>query len=218
MAKERKSAAEQKYEKAEKKVEHWISSSRIQALADGVFAFAMTLLVLNLILPDPIDLPPEAQLNQLLVEQSRAFFNYMLSFILLAIFWTVHTQQFHVIKATNSTHTWINLAILMFVVLIPFSTSVMADYPNDSIANALFATNLFIVGSAYFMNWAYATSKHRLIDKDIDEGAIEIAKRRSIVTPAVSLVAILVAFVAPEYATLTFLFIPVLGIVIGIRH
>ncbi|MBD3398246.1 DUF1211 domain-containing protein [Candidatus Micrarchaeota archaeon] len=217
MAEEKKSAAERKYEKAEKKVEHWISSSRIQALADGVFAFAMTLLVLNLILPDPINLPPEAQLNQLLVEQTRAFFNYGLSFILLAIFWTVHTQQFHVIKATNSTHTWINLMILMFVVLIPFSTSVMADYPNDTVANALFAANLFIVGSAYFLNWAYATSKHRLIDKDIEERAIEIAKRRSLLTPAVSIIALVVAFIAPEYAALTFLLIPIVSVIIS-RH
>jgi uncharacterized membrane protein len=218
MAKGKKGNSQLKDEKAGEKVERWVSSARIQALADGVFAFAMTLLVLNLVLPDPIHLPPETQLNELLVKQARAFFNYVLSFILLAIFWTVHTQQFHVIKATNSTHTWINLIILMFVVLIPFSASVMADYPNDTLANALFAANLFVVGGAYFMNWAYATSKRRLISGEIEERAIEMAKKRSLITPVVSMLAFAVAFIAPEYSAFTFLLIPALGALMEFRN
>ncbi len=202
---------EENVQEAEKKVEHWISTARLQSLTDGIFAFAMTLLVLNLILPDPANLPPETQLNNLLLGQLRAFYNYILSFILLAIFWTIHSKQFHAIKGTTQTHTWINLAILLFVVLIPFSTSVMADYPDDTTANILFATNMLVVGIAYFLNWAYASSeKHKLLETNIDAIAISISKRRGMIIPIVSVLAIIVAIYSPEYTGLCFLLIPIL--------
>ena len=204
-------AADKKAAKVDKVVEKWISSARLQSLTDGIFAFAMTLLVLNLILPDPANLPPETQLNDLLWKQSRAFYNYVLSFILLAIFWMIHTQQFHVIKGTNRMHTWINLTVMLFVVLIPFSTSVMADYPQDTVANVLFSLNMFIVGMLYYFNWSYASSdKHRLIDPSMDDRAIEVAKRRGLMVPVVSIIALIMAFIAPEYTGLCFLLIPVI--------
>ncbi len=206
-------AADKKTAKVEKVVEKWISSGRLQSLTDGIFAFAMTLLVLNLILPDPANLPPETQLDDILWKQSRAFYNYVLSFLLLAIFWTIHTQQFHVIKGTNQTHTWINLIIMMFIVLIPFTTSVMADYPADTIANVIFSLNLFIVGMLYYFNWSYAASdRHRLIDSAVDEQAIELSKRRGLIVPGVSILALIVAFVAPEFTAFCFLLIPILKI------
>ena|GEM_PF-187729 len=204
-------ASDKKVEKAEKTAATWISSSRIQSLTDGIFAFAMTLLVLNLILPDPANLPPETQLNDILLKQVQAFYNYVLSFILLAIFWTINTQQFHVIKGTNQTHTWINLTIMLFVVLIPFSTSVMADYPTDTTANVLFSMNMFIVGALYSLNWNYAVSdKHKLIDSSANAEAIEISKRRGLIVPIISIVALVVAFIAPGFTGLCFLFIPIL--------
>jgi len=206
-------AADKKAEKVEKTVDKWVSSSRIQSLTDGIFAFAMTLLVFNLILPDPVNLPPETQLNDLLLKQTQAFYNYILSFILLAIFWTIHTQQFHVIKGTNQTHTWINLTIMLFVVLIPFSTSVMADYPSDTLANVLFSLNMLVVGSLYYFNWSYASSdKHRLIDSSVDEQAIEVSKRRGLIVPFVSILALILAFVAPAYTGFCFLLIPILKV------
>ncbi len=203
-------AADKKAVKVDKIVEKWVSSARLQSLTDGIFAFAMTLLVLNLILPDPANLPPQTQLDDLLWKQSRAFYNYVLSFILLAIFWMIHTQQFHVIKGTNRTHTWINLTVMLFVVLIPFSTSVMADYPHDTAANVLFSLNMFIVGMLYYFNWSYASSdKHRLIEPDVDDQAIEVAKRRGLMVPFVSIIALIVAFISPEYTGLCFLLIPI---------
>ena len=203
-------AADKKAAKVEKVVDTWISSGRLQSLTDGIFAFAMTLLVLNLILPDPANLPPETQLNDILWQQSHAFYNYLLSFILLAIFWTVHTQQFHVIKGTNRIHTWINLTIMLFIVLIPFSTSVMADYPEDTTANVLFSLNMLIVGLLFYLNWTYAASdKHRLIDSSIDDQAIIVSTRRALITPIVSIIALILAFVAPDYTGLCFLLIPI---------
>lgn len=189
----------------------WMSTERLEALADGIFAFAMTLLVLNLLLPDPSNLPPETQLHEMLLGQGKAFFNYVLSFLLLAIFWMVHTQQFHMIKGTNHVHLWINVIILMFIVLIPFSASIMSDYPDDPIANFFFAANMFIVGVLYYLNWSYATEGHRLIEKETDAQKILASKRRSLLVPLVSLIAMGLAFAAPGFVGISYILIPILG-------
>lgn len=121
-----------------------LTTRRIEALADGIFAFAMTLLVLTLTLPDATQ--TKLSLSQLLADQWPKFFNYALSFALLAIFWIVHHQQFHFIRRTDRTHIWINIGILMFVALVPFTTDVAGDYSRQTIAELLFSGNLLILG------------------------------------------------------------------------
>ncbi len=64
----------------------------------------------------------------LLYSQMHRFFNYALSFLLLSIFWIVHHQQFHVIKRSDQRLLWINIFILMFVALMPFSTDLVGDF------------------------------------------------------------------------------------------
>ena len=191
----------------------WMKPSRIQALADGIFAFAMTLLVLNLILPDPTNLPQETELHEMLLEQAQAFYNYALSFLLLAIFWMIHSQQLHIIKETSLTHLWMNMIILLFIVLVPFSTSLMSDYPTDTLANLVFAVNMFIIGALYYFNWHYAVKGRNIIDDKIDIKRVEVARRRSLLTPCIAVIAIVLAFIAPEFTGLSFLLIPILRFV-----
>jgi len=188
----------------------WMRPERIRSLMDGIFAFAMTLLVLNLILPDPSDLPPETQLHNMLLGQAQSFFNYALSFLLLAIFWMIHSQQIHILKQTDFTHIWMNMIILMFIVLVPFSASVMSDYSSDTLANLAFASNMLIIGVLYYFNWHYAIGKHKLIAEEIDVKRVELARKRSLLTPFVSVIAMVLAFVAPEYTGMSYLLIPIL--------
>src|SRR4030043_908078 len=131
-----------------------LTTRRIEARADGIFAIAMTLLVLTLSLPDMMD--TKLSLSQLLAEQWPKFFNYALSFVLLAIFWMVHHQQFHVIRRTDRIHVWINIGILMFVALMPFSTDVVGDYSGETMAELGFRANLMILGLLFLLNWGYS--------------------------------------------------------------
>ncbi len=188
----------------------WMRPDRIRSLMDGIFAFAMTLLVLNLILPDPSNLPPETQLHNMLLGQMQSFFNYALSFLLLAIFWMIHSQQIHILKKTDFKHIWLNMIILLFVVLVPFSTSLMSDYSDDTLANLAFAFNMFIIGVLYYFNWHYAIGKKNLIADDVDVKRVKLARKRSLLTPLVSVLAVVLAFVAPEYTGLAYLLIPIL--------
>jgi uncharacterized membrane protein len=186
-----------------------LTTNRIETLTDGIFAIAMTLLVLNIHLPEA-GVTNQPELYALVIAQSRLFYNYALSFILLAIFWIIHHQQFHYIKRTDRRHLWLNIFILMFVCLMPFSTSLTGDYHGDWMAGLFFGSNMFILGVLFYLNWIYATKDYRLVDRDLDPHRIAIGKRRSAVTPLVSLLAIALSLIIPTMASYSYILIVVI--------
>ncbi|HEX7363624.1 MAG TPA: TMEM175 family protein [Dehalococcoidia bacterium] len=185
-----------------------LSTSRLEALTDGIFAIAMTLLVLTLTLPD--NTTTRLPLSQLIVEQWPKFFNYALSFLLLAVFWIVHHRQFHFIRRTNSSHLWINIGILMFVALVPFTTDVVGDYSGHTPAEILFSSNLLILGLLFLLNWWYACWHHRLVAPDLDREIILRGIRRSSITPIVALISIVLSLFIPRWALTVYMLIPVI--------
>jgi uncharacterized membrane protein len=185
-----------------------LSTRRIEALADGIFAFAMTLLVLTLTLPDATQ--TKLSLSQLLLAQWPKFLNYALSFALLAIFWIVHHQQFHVIRRTDRSHIWINIGILMFVALVPFTTDVAGDYSRQTLAELLFSANLLVLGLLFLLNWTYACWHHRLVDADLGRKAIFRGTVRSCILPAVAAVSMIIALFIPRWGLTVYLLIPII--------
>lgn len=183
------------------------STRRIEALSDGIFAIAMTLLVLSLRLPGTSE---HESLHDLLFGQMHVFVAYALSFILLAIFWIIHHQHFHSIVRTNRVHLWINIIILLFVALMPFSSSLVGDYPSESLSKGFFDLNMFALGMLFYGNWWYASKNHRLIDPDLSEERITMVKRKGQIIPAVSLVAFSLSMVVPDWSSLAYLLIPFL--------
>jgi len=186
-----------------------MTTGRIETLTDGVFAIAMTLLVLNLGLPQLNENLSGLELHSLLLQQAHKFFNYALSFVLLAVFWVVHHWEYHFIKRTNRTHLWINIFILMFVALVPFSTSLMGDYPNDWMAELFFAANLFAVGVLFLANWLYATKVAFLVDVEATPKRVSLGIRRGLVVPGVSLVAMILVLLKMPSAHI-YLLIPII--------
>ena len=109
--------------------ENEITTQRVEALTDGVFAIAMTLLVLDL------KIPPEVRhaapdLLSALWAQSDKFICYFWGFLLLGVFWITHVRKFRVLRGSDTKHIWLNLLILIFVCLIPFSRLIFGDQPN----------------------------------------------------------------------------------------
>lgn len=187
-----------------------MTTRRIETLTDGIFAIAMTLLVLNLDLPEVGKELTEAGLHDLLIAEMPIFFNYALSFILLAIFWIIHHQQFHFIKRTDRKHLWISIFTLMFIALIPFSTSLVGDYPDDRMAEFFFGSNMFALGVLFNRNWAYATKGHRLVEASLDPRRIALGKKRGAVIPLVSLLAVLLSLIHPRLSSYTYILIPII--------
>ena len=187
-----------------------LTTLRLETLTDGIFAIAMTLLVLNLNIPESMRQIDDGELHQLLLSQAHKFVNYILSFVLLAVFWILHHNEFHFIKRTDRTHIWINTLLLMFIVLIPFSTSLIGDFSNDWMGSFFFACNLFILGTLFYANWTYATHNNRLVNADMDPRRVLIGKRRGLVVPCLSLAAMIMSFINVSSTHYIFLAIPLI--------
>ena len=126
---------------AKHRAENEIEFSRIVAFSDGVFAIAITLLVLNLGVPEHIrhdDLWP------VLRDQGQDLFAYALSFAVIGRFWVVHHRFFSEITAFDGRLLVLNLFYLAWIVLIPFSSQVLGDHGDDTAAIVLYAANLAI--------------------------------------------------------------------------
>ena len=196
-----------KMKKEEKK--DILSKHRIEALFDGVFAIAMTILVLNISVPPDLKISnPDALLNAL-QKMTPTFFNYVISFIILASFWVNNNHQFRYIKQTDKTHLWLYLWNLMFIVLIPFSTSLMGDYSGLIFAELFFHLNLLIIGIISIITWHYIVKNHHLLQQDkYDILVIRKGRNKSLVFIIVPLIAICVTFWLPEWSTLSYVLIP----------
>ncbi len=196
-----------------------LTTRRIEALTDGVFAIAMTLLVLTLDLPQVSrGMMTKYQLHEFLFSQWYVFYNYALSFILLAVFWVIHHVQFHLIQRTDRIHLWINMIILLFIALVPFSTSLVGDFHGEPLAEFFFSTNLFIIALLFLLNWLYSSYHHRLISKEMPEKEMKKITLRNLVFPAVALLSVVLSVFWPAHSSEAFLLIPLLLLLPPLRH
>jgi uncharacterized membrane protein len=181
----------------------WMTTKRLETLVDGIFAIAMTLLVLSLNVPQiPYPATNEAILKSLII-MSPQFLIYVLSFILLATFWRINHSQFYLIKKTNQTLLWINVFWLLLVALVPFSTNLVGDYGYLTVSMVFFNMNLFLIGVFFNLNWYYA-DKYDFIDKKEDKISINARKKLNLALPSFALLAMLLAFISPEYSPLVY--------------
>ena len=195
---------------------HQLSTRRLEALSDGIFAFAMTLLVLDLQFPDAAA-TSGTPLSTLLFGQIPRFFNFFLSFVLLAVFWIIHNQQFHHIKRTDKQHLWINIGLLAFIVLIPFSASLEGDFEGQMPSELFFAGNMFVVGLFFLANWAYAAVGKHFTDEALEEKFIRDSLVSSMIIPSVALLAMVTALFIPQHSSDCFLLIPIILVGLGFR-
>ena len=123
-----------------------ISKSRIETLTDGVFAIVMTLLVLEIAVPQLSHSEAAIELPKQLLELWPVILRYGTSFIILDFFWIGHDYQFHYVKWANRTLLWITIFYLMFVAFVPFSTSLIGEYGDQQISVIIYGINISIVG------------------------------------------------------------------------
>ncbi len=122
----------------------------------------------------------------------------------------MHHNQSHFIQHTDRNHVWINIRTLMFIALIPFSSSLVNKFPADSLAEIFLAANMFIVGALNYWNWAYATRDHKLVSESVRPSFISAEKKRLLIFPIVSMLAILVALMHPSISLYILRIAPVL--------
>ena len=187
-----------------------ISKGRLETMVDTIFAFAMTLLVLGMVMPQFSAKQAVSELPAYLEKLLPQFILFIIAFLILAFFWIEHHRQFHHLRIVNPTILRFNIAILIFIVLIPFTTDVSGVYDGVIIAVILFHANLLIVGALFLGQWTYICRSNHLCDTEFD-----IAKERSrfwilVTVPSVAFFGIVVAFYSPPYSLLVYLLIPVI--------
>jgi uncharacterized membrane protein len=181
-----------------------LTKGRVEALTDGIFAFAMTLLVTTLDFP-------KADLAVPFTLHLPDFTNYAIAFVVLAGFWVAHHHLFHHVRFIDRTLLWMNVLSLLFVALVPFSTDIAGDYTNLPVTSIFFEANLLVIGLSLFFIWRYATAGRRLVDPDLGERTVRLEARRCLVIPAVSAVGILIALLGSDWSTLVYVATPALS-------
>lgn len=155
-----------------------ISKRRLEAPVDAVFAIVMTLLVLEITMPQLSHSEASTELTKELVQLWPVFLSYATSFIILGFSWIGHIDRFHFIKRVNRTFLWVTILYLMLIALIPFSTALLGEYGEQQVSVIVYGINLFIIASWVNVNWWYATKNRLLIDGDSDPSIIRAISRR----------------------------------------
>ena len=180
-----------------------LTKARIEALTDGIFATVMTVLVLGLTVPVPN--LPESELASQIRGHWPNYLAYAFSFIVLGVYWIGHLNQFHYIKQSDRVFLWVNILFLLTIGFVPFSTSLLGLYPFSPTAVRVYGANLAATGLALYAVWWYATSQHRLVEKDLDPHIVSLAKRRISVGPIVSLLGIGFSFLDTRISLVLYL-------------
>jgi len=172
----------------QKNSESIISKNRLEALVDGVFAFAMTLLVVGLSVPDIPKADAAIELPQHIATMFPEFLSFIIAFLVLASFWIVHHEHFHYLRSVNGWVLWLNIFILIFVVLVPFSTNLSGDYPHVPIAPFIFHLNMLALGTLFLIQWQYIIRRPALLVAPIHPGRIQdaIMERFVVIFSAIS--------------------------------
>jgi len=145
------------------------SADRLAALSDGVFAFAMTVLALDLHVPAAFTVHSEAELGRALVELSPRLLTYLMSFLTLGIFWVGQNTQHDLLERSERGYAWIHIAFLMAVTLVPFSTSLLAEFIAYRTALFVYWFNIAFLGATLLAGW-YSARALGLVKRDAPEG------------------------------------------------
>jgi uncharacterized membrane protein len=159
------------------------NAERLAALSDGVFAVAMTLLVLDLHAPASEPIHNETDLLQALLELGPRLLVYLMSFLTLAIFWVGQQTQLNFLVRSDRNLTWLHLAFLCSVSLMPFSTQFVASFIAFRVVLLLYWFNILVLGVMLLLCWRY-TITAGLARADTDAARIVWVRRRIVIGQA----------------------------------
>ncbi len=170
------------------------SAERINAISDAVFGVAMTLLVLEIKVPEFESHVTEDELVHAFFALMPKFLVYFLSFMTAGIFWAGQSAQFRHIERSDRNMTWINLLFLLFVSTLPFSTAFLGDHIRYKFPVFLYWFNIFLMGLGLYINWTYA-KKHDFIAEETRDTVYEPIKKRILTAQTLYFAGALLCFV-----------------------
>ena len=171
---------------------------RVLALSDGVFAFALTLLAVDIRLPS--GLPQDVsgpELAAAILSLLPSALAYAQTFLLVGVYWLAHKRMFTYIRRQDRGLLWLNLLFLLFVAFLPVPSSTLGRYGLQRPVAVFYATSLVLTGLADLSLWLYASHRHRLVNRDLDPDIVRYYALRGLVPVLVFALSIPVALLEP---------------------
>ena len=188
-------------------------SARIVGLSDSVFAFAMTLMVLQFDTPSP-DRVAAGRLARDVIEQWPSLLSYILTFLVVASFWVAHHRTFRYIRSGDAVLVWLNILFLLSISFLPFPTEVMGEYGDTAFAAIFYAASMTVTSLLLTLIWVYVTRQRHLMH-GADERVVQYYLYRGFGLAAIFLLSIPLATIDANLArgfwALLFVYLQVLG-------
>lgn len=171
------------------------NTERLAALSDGIFAVAMTLLVLDLHLPAAEHIHGGRELFAALCAMGPQWITYGMSFLTLGIFWAGQQTQLNYIEEGTRDLTWIHLGFLFAITLLPLSTRLLAEFIEYRLALGIYWLNVLIPGAMLFWSWSYS-ARHVLIKPETPEDVRGSICRRIVIAQSLYAAGALLCFIS----------------------
>jgi len=191
--------AEAKHHESKKKSQ----LDRLLNFSDGVFAIAITLLIIEIAVPTITKFTDEElwkQLSKMLLK----FMGFLISFAVVGYYQVVHHRIFGYVQRSNAKLLWINLAFLLTVVFLPFSSGLLSQYASELQMKLPYGVYVFNILMTALMNaylWKTVSSpKENLLTHNISKARVRLGMFRTAVMPTVFLISFLVSFIFPFWA------------------
>ena len=176
-------------------------TGRIEAFSDGVFAIAITLLVIEIGVPHINDAPLSATLFGELADQWPSYLAYVISFLQIGVIWANHHNRFRYIVRSDHGLLFLNILFLMCVAFIPFPTALLAEYLGETTtesatAGIVYAGSLMVTAFFFTLLWLYVAGSRRLLDQSLDLTIIRAMTRRYVLGMLFYVLAFAISFVS----------------------
>jgi uncharacterized membrane protein len=189
-----------------------MAAGRLEALGDGVFSVAMTILVIELQLPS-VQGNSWKDLRHALYEIKQEIFCYLISFIILGIMWYGHRMVFEYISKTNRYFIFLGVLFYMVVCLVPFSARFLAAHTFDWYAIFMYGLNLSMCNLTLYAQWIYGIHRPTLHAREIPAEVKAEAKLLFLISPVLYSIAIGFSFYFPMISILIYFITPILYLI-----
>lgn len=189
-----------------------MASVRLEALGDGIFSIAMTIMVIELALP----VVNGQSMSDFLIAMKKIgsdFLCYVISFIVLGIMWYGHRMMFEYIGRTNRYFIFLGVIFYMVVCLVPFSTRFLAHETLKWYAILVYGINLSLCNLTLYAQWWYGINRPTLMERELPDEVKKEAKVLFMISPIVYVVAIAVSFFVPVVSIIIFILTPILYLI-----
>jgi uncharacterized membrane protein len=189
-----------------------MASGRLEALGDGIFSVAMTILVIELALP-VLKGDSWKDFVEALNQSWHGFLCYMISFVVLGIMWFGHRMMFEYIGRTNRYFIFLGVLFYMVVCLVPFSTRFLASETMKWYAILAYGVNLSLCNLTLYAQWVYGINRPTLMEKELPAEVRAEASRLFLLSPVVYAIAIGISFFMPLVSIIIYVITPLLYLI-----